>query len=51
MNKASFGRRLSVQEVFFREEARYMDTYKKRGARFYTKRYSMSVGGKNDEKS
>ena len=51
MNEDSFGKRLSVQEVFFREESRYMDTYKKRGAHFYTKRYSMSEGGENNGKS
>ena len=40
----SFGKRLSTQEVFFREQRLYKDKYKNRGARFYTQRYNVKEG-------
>lgn len=39
LSEDSFGRKLSVQEVFFREQALYMERYKNRGAHFYTKNF------------
>lgn len=44
LNENSFGKRLSIQEVFFREQALYMERYKNRGAHFYTKKYKMDKG-------
>lgn len=41
LSEDSFGKRLSIQEVFFREQALYMERYKNRGAHFYTKKYKM----------
>lgn len=43
-NVANFGKRLSVQDVFFREQEIYKEKYKTRGAHFYTKRYSVTEG-------
>ncbi len=44
LSEDSFGKRLSIQEVFFREQALYMERYKNRGAHFYTKKYKMEKG-------
>lgn len=41
LSEDGFGKRLSIQEVFFREQALYMERYKNRGAHFYTKKYKM----------
>lgn len=40
----SFGKRLSIQEVFFREQDLYMKRYKNRGAHFYTQKYMVDKG-------
>lgn len=44
LSEGSFGKRVSIQEVFFREQALYMERYKDRGAHFYTKKYRMDRG-------
>lgn len=44
VSKDSFGRRLSVQEVFFREQDLYRKRYKNRGAHFYTQKYTLDKG-------
>ena len=44
LSEDGFGKRLSIQEVFFREQALYMERYKNRGAHFYTKKYKMDKG-------
>lgn len=40
-SEAGFGKKLSNQEVFFREQAIYTQRYKNRGAHFYTQRYKL----------
>lgn len=47
-NELLKGKRLSLQDVFFREQQIYMDTHKKRGAHFYTKKYYMDSGEETD---
>lgn len=44
ISEDSFGKRLSIQEVFFREQDLYMERYKNRGAHFYTKKYKVDKG-------
>ena len=46
----SFGERLSIQEVFFREQSLYMEKYRNRGAHFFTSKYSIDEreGGNED---
>ncbi len=44
LSEDSFGKRLSIQEVFFREQDLYKKRYKNRGAHFYTKKYTMNEG-------
>lgn len=44
LSEDSFGKRLSIQEVFFREQELYMERYKNRGAHFYTKKYKVDKG-------
>lgn len=44
LSEDGFGKRLSIQEVFFREQDLYMERYKNRGAHFYTKKYKMDKG-------
>lgn len=40
-NEILKGKRLSIQDVYFREQQIYMDTHKTRGAHFYTKKYTI----------
>lgn len=40
LSEGSFGKRLSIQEVFFREQNLYMERYKNRGAHFYREKYT-----------
>lgn len=40
LSEGSFGKRLSIQEIFFREQDRYMKRYKNRGAHFYREKYT-----------
>ncbi|MDE5779968.1 MAG: helix-turn-helix domain-containing protein [Lachnospiraceae bacterium] len=44
VSEDSFGKRLSIQEVFFREQDLYMKRYKNRGAHFYTQKYMVDKG-------
>ncbi len=44
LSEESFGKRLSIQEVFFREQALYTERWKNRGAHFYTKKYKVDKG-------
>lgn len=49
VHKESYGERLPIQEVFFREQKQYMEKYKNRGASFYTTKYSVNKGDGSDE--
>lgn len=44
LSEDSFGKRLSIQEVFFREQNLYGERYKNRGAHFYTIKYKVDKG-------